>query len=398
MGLTGMVATFGNVLWFYFLPIYYENVFHLNPVDIGLVYALWLALTALGVAPAGALADTFGRKNIIVVSSFVSAISAFMFAFAKEFWVSALAFALQGLGQALFQVSNTLVAESIEKERRGTAFGSFMMLSQILAAFSPAIGGFILLSSNSNYFPLFFIGGALCLVAAVARFLLVKETLPKEQRQSFEGRKVSGYFSRFKLIANNRFLVTLVLIYSMYNLIADQNSYITPLYAHTSLGLDQLGTGILFSALLGAVVFSRLPFGKLSDKIGRRKTVIVSWAGEITTVFVFVLAPKGDLGIAIVGIVLWQFFGVMDGPAINAWVAEASDPRNRGFSMGMFYSTAFLATVPALVLAGYLFTISSRLPFYLNSFLGVIALLLLIFVTRTDTSLGEREKNPSVRD
>src|SRR5579883_1537881 len=152
MGLTGMAATFGNVLWFYFLPIYYEGKFGLSSIEIGYIYALWLVLTAIGVAPAGALADTFGRKKIIVLSSLISAASAFLFAIAKQLWVAAFAFALQGVGQAFFQVSNTLVAESIEKQRRGTAFGSYMMFTQILAAFSPAIGGFILANSGSNYF------------------------------------------------------------------------------------------------------------------------------------------------------------------------------------------------------------------------------------------------------
>ncbi len=391
MGLTGMAATFGNVLWFYFLPIYYEGKFGLSSIEIGYIYALWLVLTAIGVAPAGALGDTFGRKKIIVLSSLISAASAFLFAIAKQLWVAAFAFALQGVGQAFFQVSNTLVAESIEKQRRGTAFGSYMMFTQILAAFSPAIGGFILANSGSNYFPLFFSGGVLCLAAALARYFFIRETLPPEKREPLEGRKLSSYFARFKLITQNRFLVSLVLVYSMYNLIVDQNSYITPLYANSGLGFGELGTGILFSALLGAVVFSRLPFGKLADKIGRRKTVIISWLGEISTVFVFVLAPKGDLGVAIAGIVLWQFFGVMDGPAINAWVAEASDPENRGFSMGIFYSTAFLATVPALVLAGYLFAISPRLPFYLNSALGLFALIMLVLLTRRGSSGESRE-------
>src|SRR5579884_3953954 len=88
MGLTGMAATFGNVLWFYFLPIYYEGKFGLSSIEIGYIYALWLVLTAIGVAPAGALADTFGRKKIIVLSSLISAASAFLFAIAKQIWVA----------------------------------------------------------------------------------------------------------------------------------------------------------------------------------------------------------------------------------------------------------------------------------------------------------------------
>ncbi len=379
MGLTSMVATFGNMLWYFFLPYYFQS-FGATAFQIGSVYAIWLAVIAVGAAPAGALADRFGRKNIIVLSSTISVVAVFMLAFSNGFLISAIAFSLVGLGTAFFQVSKTLVAESVEKERRGTAFGTFLTLEQVLAVFSPAIGGFLV--SRTGYFVLFFIGGALTLSAVIPRLILLSETLPESERKFLSGSRISDYFSRFKVIANNRFLLTLVVVYSLYNLLVDQNSYIAPLYAKTVLRLNQPNTGLLFSALLAVLALSRLPAGKLADKIGRRETVILSWVGEVSVVYVFVFAPIGAISIALIGIVLWQFFGVLDAPAINAWIAESSDAKNRGLSMGVFYSVSFLATVPALVISGFLFGINPQLPFYLNSVLGVCALFLLIKYTK----------------
>lgn len=379
MGLSSMVATFGNTLWFYFLPVYYTEVYNASPVQISAIYAVWLAIAALGSAPAGVLADAYGRKRLIVLSSLISAVAIFLFAASDNLIVAAIALPISGLGSSFFRVANTLVAESSETGRRGRAFGTYSMLASIAAAISPILGGLTI--SNQGYLLLFMVGGSLTLIAAMVRALFLKETLPISERRSLSLHNLSDSLSAIRLMLHNRILYALILVYSMYNILADQNSFITPLYAKQVLGFDPVTMGVLFSALLAVVAVSKLPFGRLSDRIGRRKTIIISWIGEISVVYVFVFAPRSIPAVAILGIAFWMLFGVMDGPALNAWVAESSDPKSRGLSMGMFYSITLLPTVPALLLSGYLFSIIPQLPFYANSVIGVVALIMLVLLT-----------------
>lgn len=374
-----MVATFGNTLWFYFLPVYYSQIYGANPLEISAIYAVWLAIAAFGSTPAGALADSFGRKPVIVFSSLISALAIFIFALSNSFLMAAIALPISGLGSAFFKVTNTLVAESVEKERRGGAFGTYSTLSGIAAAFSPIIGGVTI--SSKGYIPLFIIGGILTLVAAFARARYLKETLPTSQRIPFSGSKIFGYFSGAKTILTSRVLSALVLVYSMYNILNDQYSFVPTLYAREVLGFNPITLGILFSALLAVVAVSKWPFGRLSDRIGARRTVVISWIGEISVVYVFVFAPRSFPAIAVIGMAAWMLFGVMDGPAVNAWVAEVSDPKFRGLSMGIFYSITFIPTIPALLLSGYLFGVLPQLPFYANTLVGVVALVLLLMLT-----------------
>ncbi|MDG6907088.1 MAG: MFS transporter [Nitrososphaerota archaeon] len=379
MGLSSMVATFGNMLWFYFLPVYYTEAYHASPIEISGIYSVWLALAALGSAPAGVLADAYGRKNIIILSSLISAAASYLFAISNSFLLAAIALPIAGLGSSFFRVANTLVAESAETSRRGRAFGTYSMLSNIAAAFSPFLGGLTI--SNHGYFVLFVVGGSLTLAAVVLRIIYLKETLPASARTSLSFGNMSSSFSGIRQIVHNRTLSALILVYSMYNILADQNSFITPLYARRVLDFDPVTLGVLFSVLLAVVAISRLPFGRMSDKIGRRKTVLVSWLGEISVVYIFVFSPKSMPEVAIIGIAFWMLFGVMDGPAVNAWVAEASDEKSRGLSMGMFYSITLLPTIPALILSGVLFSLLPQLPFYANSAIGLVALIMLLALT-----------------
>jgi MFS family permease len=378
-----MLATFGNTLWFYFLPVYYANQFGANSYQISMIYAAWIAVSAFGSSPAGALADRFGRKKIIVLSSFISAASIFLLAFSPDLLLAAIALPISGLGSSFFMVSNTLIAESVQTTRRGAAFGSFSTLSTLAAAFSPILGGIAI--SKNGYFPLFLVGGILTLVAAAARVVYLKETLPIGQSQNSSQNFLGRYASALKGIGRNRMLLILLLAYSVYNIFAEQNSFLTPLYASKVLGYDSITSGALFSVLLLVVTLSRYPFGRLSDRIGREKTVVISWIGEILSVYLFVFATSPS--IAFLGIGIWMLFGVMDSPAINAWVAETADPKFRGFSMGVFYSLTFIPTIPALLVSGYLFAIKPQFPFYANTVISIAALLFLIFFSRS------RDKN-----
>jgi MFS family permease len=375
MGLSSMLATFGNTLWFYFLPVYYANQFRANSYQISAIYAAWIAISAFGSSPAGALADRFGRKKIIVLSSLISATSIFILAFSPDFLLAAIALPISGLGSSFFMVSNTLIAESVQTQRRGAAFGSFSTLSTLAAAFSPILGGITI--SKNGYFPLFLVGGILTLVAAAARVVYLKETLPIGKRQNSSQNFLGRYVIALKGIGRNRMLLILLLAYSVYNIFAEQNSFLTPLYASKILRYDSITSGALFSVLLAVVALSRYPFGRLSDRIGREKTVVISWIGEILSVYLFVFAMSPS--IAFLGIGIWMLFGVMDSPAINAWVAETADPQFRGFSMGVFYSLTFIPTIPALLVSGYLFAIKPQFPFYANTVISIAALLFLIF-------------------
>jgi len=384
LGVSSMIATFGNMLWFYFLPTFYSTHFFATPTQISVIFAAWLAVGALGSTPAGALADIFGRKTIIVVSSLISTLAIFILAFSQNFLISAIALPISGLGSSFFLVSNTLIAESVETRNRGLAFGSFSAMSSVAAAFSPLIGGVTI--SMNGYFPLFLIGGILTLVAAMLRVIYLRETLhPGKIRTSAFSLK--GYRNAARNILSNKSLLSLIVAYSIYNLFVQQTSFITPLYAAKVLGYNTITSGILFSSLLAAVAFSKIFFGKLSDRIGRKRIVTLSWIGESVLVYIFVFA--NSLPVAILGIGLWMLFGVMDAPAINAWVAESTNPETRGLSMGVFYTVSFLPTVPALIISGILFTINPRLPFYANSAVSLIALVLLLVYSRAPRKMIE---------
>ena len=384
LGLSSMVATFGAYTWTYFLPLYFSHDFGSPAAVIGLVYTAWLLMIGVGAAPAGALADKYGRKIIVVLAGIISSLGVFLLAFSHSFVLSAIAFPLTGLGTSFLSVQNVMVAESVDAKKRGSAFGNFLTLTYVLRSISPLIGGVLLTNNQTYFFPLFLFGGAMALLATTVRAVFAHETLPTSEREIAPktGDKRTSYLHNLSQVFNNRILLTLMLVYSLYNLFIDQGSYILPLYGQYQLSLNPETLGILFAVITAVSGFAPLYFGRMADRIGRRRTVIISWIGESLAIFIFVFAPLGDLSIAILGVAVWSMFGVMDGPAVNAWLADATDAKGRGLSMGSFYSAALLVAVPFFSVAGFLYEIDPKYPFYANSILGICALIALISLTR----------------
>ncbi len=398
LGMSSMVATFGAYTWVSFLPLYYSRNFNASAPVVGLIYTAWLLAIGLGAAPAGALADIYGRKIVVTMAGIISSVGVFILAFSHIFILAAIAFPITGVGTSFLSISNAMVAESVNPKKRGSAFGKFQMLTYILPSLSPIIGGIALFNSSSNYFPLFLLGGSLVLVATLIRAVFARETLrtsEKDEKREAEFKKPSSYFRNIARVFNNRVLLTLMLVYSFYNLIIDQGSYILPLYGQNQLGLNYELLGYMFGIIALISALTRLPFGKLSDEIGMRTTIIISWIGESSTIFIFVFAPRGDLPVALLGIAVWSVFGVMDGPAVNAWLANATDAKARGISMGSFYSASFLVAVPFASLAGFLYYADAKFPFYVNSLIGVSALVLLLVLTKSKMDSPKHESSPS---
>jgi DHA1 family multidrug resistance protein-like MFS transporter len=395
-----MVATFGAYTWVSFLPLYYSRTFsNASPPVVGLIYTSWLLAIGLGAAPAGALADIYGRKIVLTLAGIISSAGVFILAFSHNFILAAVAFPITGVGTSFLSISNVMVAESVDPHKRGTAFGKFQMLAHFLPSLSPVLGGIALFNNPSNYFPLFLFGGFLVLVATLIRAVFMRETLQRtgsERKSADQIRKPSSsYFRNIARVFNNRVLLTLMLVYSFYNLIIDQGSYILPLYGQNQLGLNYIVLGYMFGIIALISALTRLPFGKLSDRIGMRTTIIISWIGESSMIFIFVFAPRGDLPIALLGIAVWSVFGVMDGPAVNAWLANATDAKARGITMGTFYSASFLVAVPFASVAGFLYFADPKFPFYVNSLIGVCALVLLLVLTNSKADTSKLSINSS---
>jgi MFS family permease len=120
-----------------------------------------------------------------------------------------------------------------------------------------------------------------------------------------------------------------------------------------------------------------LPMGSLSDRIGRKRVIIIGWS-------IYALVY---LGFALVTSV-WQiwllfaayglYYGTVEG-VTRAFVADLVPAAKRGTAYGLYHGVVGLTLLPASILAGWLWdTVNPAAPFYLGAGLAFVAMLALL--------------------
>jgi len=128
---------------------------------------------------------------------------------------------------------------------------------------------------------------------------------------------------------------------------------------------------VLFNVTYAAI---SLPAGVLSDRLGRRRIIILGWFIYALVYFGFALASQ-----------LWQvwllfaaygvYYGVVEGVA-RAFVADLVTEEKRGTAYGLYHGVVGVSLLLASLLAGWLWgAISPAAPFYLGAGLAFVAML-----------------------
>jgi MFS family permease len=119
---------------------------------------------------------------------------------------------------------------------------------------------------------------------------------------------------------------------------------------------NQLGVPVALAPILWAALHvvksaSSTPGGALSDRIGRRPTLVAGWLLYATVYFGFARAGRAWEAWALFG-VYGVFFGLTEG-AERALISDLVGPARRGTAFGWYNLAIGLGALPASLLFGY---------------------------------------------
>nr|MDQ2972718.1 MFS transporter [Pseudomonadota bacterium] len=129
----------------------------------------------------GALSDRYGRRTVILISSFGLGIDFIVMAIAPVLWLLFIGRAISGVCAASFSTANAYIADITPREKRAAAFGLLGAAFGIGFIVGPALGGF--LGGLHIRLP-FWVAAGLSLVNFCYGFFVLPESLPKERRSA----------------------------------------------------------------------------------------------------------------------------------------------------------------------------------------------------------------------
>jgi MFS family permease len=165
-----------------FLPIFLDEQAGFSTVQIGLLFAIQIAVAALAKPMMGRFSDKYGRVPVIIAGLLIGSITMVFMTYSNDYLLLAVLIGLFGLGLATVTASTSaLVADLSKASSHGGALGVLSSVMDIGHSTGPMVGG--LLISALNYKIAFGIVGGILTIAGLV-FGLIMRQIPKSTSSS----------------------------------------------------------------------------------------------------------------------------------------------------------------------------------------------------------------------
>ena len=259
------------------LPLYFHDLGVQTPEAMSLWSGLATGATYIIVCLAapfwGRVADKKGRKITLIRSSFGMALCNVLIAFQTTPEGVVLIRLVQGLVSGFYSASITLIASETPIERTGWALGLLASANLAGSLIGPLLGGYI--ADTVGIRNDFIIVGVLMGLAGVLATIFIHENyVPQPNPEKLSIRKLKEQIPEFNSIVA---LCVASFIYAIciMSLQPVISVYIKGIVPSDTENLAFIA-GAVFSAMGIAQLMSSSPLGKLVDKIGPRKVLVVS--------------------------------------------------------------------------------------------------------------------------
>lgn len=311
--------------------------------------------------PVGMLGDRLGRRPILLLGALMITVSAFLCAYARNFWELLLYRFVQGVGSSMWQTMRTTLLQDILKpEERGRILGYFQAFMLIGSSTGPSIGGVV--AEIWGIRAPFYAYGLGSLICFLLSYFLIKEAEVYTIRRSHETSTFSFEFVK-KLLKNSSYSAACIATFTMFLLRTGLRSTLIPLYGNAELNLTtaEIGYAISFSSFTNMLL--TIPVGHALDKFGRKMvlvpcliaTSIISLLFSFTQDFTQLSLMCVLLGVGTAG----------GGQAPLALASDATMDEPHGLSMGLYRVFGDLGFVIGPTIVGIIAdAYGLRYPFY----------------------------------
>jgi DHA1 family multidrug resistance protein-like MFS transporter len=130
------------------VPLFVREVLHRSPVWTGIGFLLFAVLNGAALLPGGRLADSMGRRPVLIAGCAISAAGMVVLALMSGPWGYLAALAVAGFGSGLLDVAPAAMIGDIIDRDGGTVVASYQMAGDVGSVVGPVAGGFLVDSAS----------------------------------------------------------------------------------------------------------------------------------------------------------------------------------------------------------------------------------------------------------
>jgi MFS family permease len=377
IGLVSFFTDISTEMVYPLIPIYLTSTFGATPALVGVIEGIAESLASLLKVYSGYVSDRFQKKKALAFAGYSAGLVYKFVLLIAASWVGVLfARVLDRFGKGIRTAPrDVLVSESTGKGMLGKAYGLHKALDMAGSALGILITYFLLKDgfggANGDYERVFLLS-AIPAVMGLFMFPFIKE-------KKTERRQVSLPRLRKSLKALDGRLKLYLLVVLLFTLGNSSNAFL--LLKAKSVGFDDISVVLLYFTYNATASILSLPFGGLSDKIGRKALLVSGYLTFSVTYFGFAFAWNRPFIVAL--FVLYGAYTAMIAGVERAFVAEIAPAKLKGTMLGLQSAVAGVVLLPASIIMGLLWNaFGAIVPFLVGAALSLAAALMLLTFMR----------------
>ncbi len=346
---------------------------------VGIFMSIWALMQFIASPVMGALADTYGRRPVILMSNLGLGVDYLIMALAPALWVLFIGRVFAGVFSATVSTAQAYISDITEPDKRAGAFGMLGAAFGLGFVLGPALGG--VLGHYDLRLP-FFAAAAMSFANFLYGYFVLPESLPRHLRVPFK-LKSAHPFASLKLLSRTSQLARLGAI----NFIFQFSHHVLPACAvlymgfrynwqEREVGLVLAGVGVTSMIVQAGLV---RPVVKM---LGEKRALALGLLMGAAGFWIYGAAPTGWL--FLFGVPVMALWGLAQ-PAATALMTLEVDADEQGRLQGANASLMGLSgmVAPWAFAFAFAFAIDPSkglnlpgLPFYAASLLIALAVVL----------------------
>jgi len=263
---------------------------------------------------------------------------------------------------------DSLISGSITNNDAGRNFGFHKAMDNSGAIVGPLIAFLLLSLFPLNYTNIFLLATIPAILGVVTILIFIKEAKGEQKEGSLK-------ISMKQLPKKFYFFLVIIFVFTLGN---SADALLLVKTAET--GINKSYIPFVYMIFNTVSVFLAIPIGKLSDKIGREKLILLGFF--IYAVVYYLFGRFNSLNVFIFLFILYGFYSALTDTSQKAMISDLVSKDLRGTGFGLYHSILGITLLPASLIAGILYDkVNSNAPFYFGAVMALMASVMMIVFT-----------------
>ena len=205
--LATFIDRFGGFLLFPFFALYVTAHFNVGMIQVGFLFSVFSVGNIIGGIIGGALADKYGRRDMILVGLISSGVSSIFMGLVDDLNIFYILAVFMGLmGNFGGPARQAMVADLLPNEKQAEGFSILRVTVNLSAVIGPIFGGFI---ATQSYLFLFIADAVSSLITGIIVFFVIPETKPEKKEGETEETVVKTVIGYKEVLKDWRYMLFL---------------------------------------------------------------------------------------------------------------------------------------------------------------------------------------------